>query len=41
MHPDDSPGVTLSANDAITIALDYTATAVEGVTVEVIYRPAT
>lgn len=40
-HGDDVPGIELSANDAITIALDYAAAGVEGINVEVIYRPAT
>lgn len=38
-HIDDNPGITLAANDCITIGIDFTSTTVTGVTIILIFRP--
>lgn len=38
-HVDNTPGITLAADDCLTVGLDHAANAVEGLTVLVIFRP--
>jgi hypothetical protein len=39
LYQDNSPSISVSADDIIALGLDYTATTVEGVAVTIIYRP--
>jgi hypothetical protein len=39
LYADNSPGVSLAADDVIQLGLDHTATSVQGITVVAIFRP--
>ncbi len=38
-HSDENPGITVAANDCIELGIDYHASGVSGVTVDVVFRP--
>jgi hypothetical protein len=40
LHVDNNPGITVSANECVTLGIDHTANTVEGLTVLVVFRPA-
>lgn len=39
LHIDNTPGITLAIDDAVTIGIDHTADTVEGLTVLLVFRP--